>query len=339
MLAVVQSARELPSLAVEALHLGSEAAVEQRILRAAGIPSRALAVHGLRGSNPAALAWNALGLARAVGPALRLMAEFEPNVVFTTGGYASAPVVAAARLRRTPTLLFSADVAAGLAVRFAARLAQRIAVPVAEAAAGLPASRTFVSGYPVRPGLTSLPEKGAAKAALGFAPDRPLLLCFGGSQGARTLNQAIAGGLDELLAATQVLHLAGPSDASSLVPRPGYRVEGFLEDMPTALAAADLCVSRAGASTLGELPAAGLPAILAPYPYAGGHQQYNAEVLVRAGGAVLLANDRAGAELVPLALSLLRDSPRLASMSSAMRGLSRPEAARSLAEALLELAA
>nr|ALG05242.1 UDP-N-acetylglucosamine-N-acetylmuramyl- (pentapeptide) pyrophosphoryl-undecaprenol N- acetylglucosamine transferase [uncultured bacterium 5E7] len=339
MLAVVQSARELPSLEVEAFHLGSDAPVEQRILAAAGIPSRPLAVHGLRGSNPAALAWNALGLARAVRPALRVMAEFAPDVVFTTGGYASAPVVAAARLRRTPTLLFSADVAAGLAVRFEARLAQRIAVPVAEATAGLPAGRTFVSGYPVRPGLASLPAKDAAKEALGFAADRPLLLCFGGSQGARTLNQAITAGLDSLLAATQVLHLAGALDAASMAARPGYRVEAFLEDMPTALAAADLCVSRAGASTLGELPAAGVPAILVPYPYAGGHQQHNAEVLVRAGGAVLLPNDRAAEELVPLALSLLGDAQRLARMSAAMTELSRPSAARSLAEALLELAA
>jgi UDP-N-acetylglucosamine--N-acetylmuramyl-(pentapeptide) pyrophosphoryl-undecaprenol N-acetylglucosamine transferase len=340
MLAVVQSAREQPSLEVEAFHLGSHAAVEQRILAAAGIPSEGLSVQGLRGRNPAALAWNALGMAAAIRPALAAMKRFRPDVVFTTGGYVSAPVVVAARLRKTPTLLFSADVAAGLAIRFEASLAQRIAVPTAEAKAGLPPDRTFVSGYPVRPGLERLSEKAAAKTALGFAPDQPLLLCFGGSQGARTINDAIVASLDQLLPITQVLHLAGALDAPGLADRPGYRVEAFRADMATALAAADLCVSRSGASTLGELPAAGLPAVLVPYPYAGGHQKYNAAVLVRAGGALMLANEdvRQGA-LTPLLLSLLADAPRLAAMSQAMRAQSRPDAARMLVQALLELAA
>ncbi|HVA23934.1 MAG TPA: glycosyltransferase [Chloroflexota bacterium] len=342
MLAVVQSARDLPSLEVEAFHLGSHAAVEQRILADAGIPSRGLSVRGLRGSNPLLFGWNALRLAAAVRPALQAMKELQPDVVFTSGGYASAPVVAAARLRRTPTLLFSADVAAGLAIRFEARLAQRIAVPVPEAAAGLPPERTFVSGYPVRPGFDRLPEKTLAKKELGFAVDEPLLLCLGGSQGAHTLNEAIAGGLDRLLPATQILHLAGALDAPDLMGKQSqrYRVEAFREDIALALAAADLCVSRAGASTLGELPAAALPAVLVPYPYAGGHQKYNAEVLAKAGGAVMLTNDEVrGGALVPLLVSLLKDLGRLTGMAGAMRAFSRPDAARVLAEALLELAA
>lgn len=339
MLAVVQAARSLPSLELETFHLGSHGALEQRILASAGIPSRALAVGGLRGGHPLSMAWNALRMAAAVRPALQAMNDFQPDVVFTSGGYASAPVVTAAWLRRTPTLLFSADVSAGLAIRFEARLAQRIAVPVPEAATALPPERTFVSGYPVRPGMEQLPAKAHAKHALGFDPERPLLLCFGGSQGARTLNQAITRGLDELLPATQILHLAGALDAPALAARLGYRVEAFFEDMPTALAAADLCVGRSGASTLGELPAAGLPAVLVPYPYAGGHQKYNADVLVRACGAVLLTNDEvAQGRLVPEVLSLLGDPSRLARMSSAMRSFSRPEAARVLAETLLELA-
>jgi UDP-N-acetylglucosamine--N-acetylmuramyl-(pentapeptide) pyrophosphoryl-undecaprenol N-acetylglucosamine transferase len=341
MLAVVQAARSLPSLEVEAFHLGTTAEVEQRILAGAGIASRGLSVAGLRGRNPAALAWNALRMAAAVRPALDAMKAFQPDVMFTSGGYVSAPVAVAARLRRTPMLLFSADVSAGLAIRFEARLAQRIAVPVAEATAGLPADRTFVSGYPVRPGLEHLPDRAAAKRQFGFDPDQPLLLAFGGSQGARTLNEAVASGLETLLPVAQVLHLCGALDFERFSALAGgrYRVLAFLEDMPLALAAADLCVSRSGASTLGELPAAGLPAILVPYPYAGGHQKYNAEVLVRAGGAVMLTNDQARTELVPLAVSLLSDKARLASMATAMRSVSVPGAARSLAEALLELAA
>jgi UDP-N-acetylglucosamine--N-acetylmuramyl-(pentapeptide) pyrophosphoryl-undecaprenol N-acetylglucosamine transferase len=342
MLAVVQAARGLPSLEVEAFHLGTQAEVERRILASAGIDSRGLSVAGLRGRIPATLAWNTLRMARAVRPALAAMKAFQPDVLFTSGGYVSAPVVVAARLRKTPVLLFSADVSAGLAIRFDARFAQRIAVPVTEAATHLPPDRTFVSGYPVRPDLERLVPKDEAKRNLGFDPGEPLLLCSGGSQGAHTLNEAIGGSLDQLLPATQVLHLAGAADAAELAARQSdrYHVLPFLEEMPVALAAADLCVSRSGASTLGELPAAGLPAVLVPYPYAGAHQKYNAEVLVGGGGAVMIANDevRAG-KLIPLLLSLIHDGERLTAMAAAMRQQARPDAARVIAEALLELAA
>ncbi len=339
MLAVVQAARSLPSLEVEAVHLGTQAEVERRILAAAGIPSRQLSVGGLRGMNPVRLTRNATRMAAAVRPALQAIDEARPDVTFTSGGYVSAPAVLASRLRKVPVLLFSADVSAGLAIRTEARLAARIALPVAEAAAGLPPGRTFVSGYPVRPELHSLPTRDEAKRALGFDPERLLLLVFGGSQGARALNQAITAGLERLLTVTQVLHIAGALDAPSLVPRPGYRVEAFLEHMPVALAAADLAVCRAGASTLGELPAAGLPAILVPGPFAGGHQRHNAAVLERAGGATVVANERVGDELVDRTLALLAEPDRLATMSAAMRAQFRPDAARVIAEELVRLAA
>ena len=338
-LAVVQAARSLPSLEVEAVHLGTQADVERRILAAAGIPTRQLSVGGLRGMNPVRLARNVARMARAVGPALATIDETRPDVTFTSGGYVSAPVVLASWLRRVPVLLFSADVSAGLAIRTEARMAARIAVPVAEAAGGLPSGRTFVSGYPVRPELHGLPSRDDAKRALGFDPERPLLLVFGGSQGARTLNQAITAGLERLLGVAQVLHLAGSLDAPGLSSRAWYRVEAFLEDMPTALAAADLAVCRSGASTLGELPAAGLPAILVPGPFAGGHQRHNAAVLARAGGAEVLANERVGGELVDRVLSLLATPSRLAEMATAMRSMFRPEAARVIADELVRLAA
>src|SRR5262249_14197124 len=159
--------------------------------------------------------------------------------------------------------------------------------------------------------MHTLPSREAAKAQLGFDPQRPLLLVFGGSQGARTLNQAVTAGLSDILAVSQVLHIAGALDAPGLSAQPGYRVEAFMQDIPVAIAAADLAVCRAGASTLGELPAAGLPAILVPGPFAGGHQRYNAAVLERAGGAQVVTNERVGDELVPAALALLRQPDRL----------------------------
>ncbi|MBV8085158.1 MAG: glycosyltransferase [Chloroflexi bacterium] len=339
MLAVVQAARSLPSLEVEAVHLGTQAEVERRILDAARIPARQLSVGGLRGMNPVRLTQNAARMAAAVRPALRTIDETQPDVTFTSGGYVSAPAVLASRLRKVPVLLFSADVSAGLAIRTEARLAARIALPVPEAAVGLPGGRTFVSGYPVRPELHSLPPRDEAKRTLGFNPDRPLVLVFGGSQGARALNQAISAGLDRLLPVTQVMHIAGALDAPSLASRPGYRVETFVQEMPLALAAADLAICRAGASTLGELPAAGLPALLVPGPFAGGHQRHNAAVLERARGAEVVANELVAAELVDGALALLASPERLAAMSAAMRAQFRPEAARLIAEELVRLAA
>ncbi|MHB8618389.1 MAG: undecaprenyldiphospho-muramoylpentapeptide beta-N-acetylglucosaminyltransferase [Chloroflexota bacterium] len=342
-LAVVQAARDRPWCAVEAFHLGSASGMERRILEAAGIPAQGLHLGGLRGSNPAEMAVHGLRMLAAVRPALAAIDRFQPHVAFATGGYACVPVLLAARPRRIPVLLFSADVLAGLAIRWVARLADRIAVPVAEATAHLPGSKTFISGYPVRPDLLRPRPKREAKRELGFDPEQPLLLCFGGSQGARTINAAISGGLDDLLPATQILHVTGQQDYPA-APRERqgqrYRVEAFLDDMPLAMAAADLAVCRAGASTLGELPAAGLPAILVPYPYAGGHQKLNAEVLARAGAARVLDNEQVRrGKLMPLLLSLLGDAEQKERMAAAMRSRARPEAAGNILDALRELAA
>jgi UDP-N-acetylglucosamine--N-acetylmuramyl-(pentapeptide) pyrophosphoryl-undecaprenol N-acetylglucosamine transferase len=190
-----------------------------------------------------------------------------------------------------------------------------------------------------------------ARARLGLSAedrDSAIVLVFGGSQGARSINRAISERIEELLGMTQVIHISGPHDAdwtqerraslpSSLQAR--YHLHAYLhERMIDALLVADLAVSRAGASTLGEFPAVGLPAVLVPYPYAGAHQWQNAHYLVEAGAAVAVADAELRTSLVPTVVGLLADQDRRAQMSQAAHSLAKPDAAQRIARTLEELA-
>ena len=176
----------------------------------------------------------------------------------------------------------------------------------------------------------------------------PTLFVSGGSQGGRSINQAVAEQLPRLLEVCQVVHVSGRADHAWLAGtrerlpdarRSAYHLYDYLhEEMPWAMAAADLAVMRSGASTLGELTAVGLPAILVPYPYAGGHQRANARYLADLGGAVVLEEEGI-TNLFERVRELLSDRPRLDSMAAALRGAARPEAARDIARLVLEAAA
>jgi UDP-N-acetylglucosamine--N-acetylmuramyl-(pentapeptide) pyrophosphoryl-undecaprenol N-acetylglucosamine transferase len=191
-------------------------------------------------------------------------------------------------------------------------------------------------------------DKAAARATFALKTELPVVTVFGGSRGARSINRALCAILDELLECCQVVHISGTLDADwvtekarSLPPnlQARYRSYAYLhEEMVDALAAADLVVARAGASTLGEFPALGLPSILVPYPYAGQHQDVNADYLVQRGAAVKIADAELSTKLLPTVQALLDDRERLAEMSARARALARPEAARRIAEELTRLA-
>jgi UDP-N-acetylglucosamine--N-acetylmuramyl-(pentapeptide) pyrophosphoryl-undecaprenol N-acetylglucosamine transferase len=236
----------------------------------------------------------------------------------------------------------------GLAVRFLARFATRIAVTAEDSRAYLPARKVVVTGYPVRPALLTA-DRPAARAHFGVGPADRLLLVFGGSRGAHSINVAVGESLAELTQLAVVLHVCGPEDEPEFQARRAalpaelqdrYHPYGYLhDDMPLALVAADVVVSRAGAAGMGEYPAAGLPSVLIPYPYAGAHQAHNARYLVQAGAAVLLENDRLRAgELVPTVRALLDDPARRAVMADAARQVARPDAAQRIAAELTGLA-
>jgi len=322
--------------------------VEEELVSRAGIPFEGISAAGLRGKNPPATLRGLWALSRGFRQARRLVATFEPDVLFITGGYVCAPVTLAARLAGVPVLIYLPDMEPGLAIKSLAHLADRVAVTAPPVVGHFRPGQAVVTGYPVRRQLLE-GDRTAARKRLGLAEEGPpVLLVFGGSQGARSINRAVSEGLERLLQAAQVIHISGRRDADwtqarrASLPealRARYHLYDYLHDeMTDALLAADLAVSRAGASTLGEFPAVGLPAVLVPYPYAGAHQWANARYLVEAGAAVAIADADLGRDLVPTVLDLLADDDRRAAMGRAARSLARADAAQRIAHELKELA-
>jgi UDP-N-acetylglucosamine--N-acetylmuramyl-(pentapeptide) pyrophosphoryl-undecaprenol N-acetylglucosamine transferase len=333
--------------------VGSEGGVEASLVARAAIPFASISAAGLRGRSPLGVASAGIKLARGFRQARRLVAEFRPDVVLVTGGYVCAPVVWAAWLARVPVCIYLPDIEPGLAIRFLARFARRVAVTAAASLRFFRPGQAVVTGYPVRQGLFGR-DRVAARDSLGLTrsaeagTDMPVLLVFGGSQGAHRINAAIVAEIAALLDAAEVIHVTGHRDIEWVRSRRAalpeasqrrYHIHEYLDEtMLDALAAADLAVARAGASTLGELPAVGLPAVLVPYPYAGAHQWANARFLVGAGGAVAVADETVEADLVSIVLDLLADRERRLAMARAMRGLARPDAAARIAHELRALA-
>jgi UDP-N-acetylglucosamine--N-acetylmuramyl-(pentapeptide) pyrophosphoryl-undecaprenol N-acetylglucosamine transferase len=335
-----------PSERLEVLYVGSASRAEREIITHAGIQMRSVQAAPMRGRMPWEMAANALKIGAGVAQARNFMRDFRPQAVLSTGGYVSVPVALAARATGNPLVVYLPDLYPGWAVRATARLAQRVAVTAKESLRRLPGAKSVVTGYPVRPEFWEADRAGGRKR-LGLDDEEKVLFIIGASQGARSINQAIAAELQALLELCEVVHVSGQADEPWLAEirnalpdklRPRYHLFGYLhEETPWAMAAADLAVCRSGASTLGELPAVGLPAVLIPYPYAGGHQRVNARYLERNGAAVILDDDHLNG-LLPLVGQLLHDEKRLQALRKASGRLARPDAARQIAHILLDLA-
>lgn len=332
----------------ELLYVGSQGGMEAGIVAQGGLPFRAILAGAVRGRSPFGLLVGAGRTAVGLLQALAIVGRYRPAAVLATGGYVCVPVVLAAWLRRVPVLMYLPDVEPGLAVSFLSRFAARVAVTSEGSRRFFAASKVVVTGYPVRPEVFEM-DRARGRAHLGLPSDARVVLVFGGSRGARTLNEATAAALPRLLELAHVVHVCGREDESAARARLASLPSGLAEryhlytylhstEMAAALAAADLAVSRAGASTLGEFPAVGLPSILVPYPHAGAHQRLNAEALASLGAAVVLDNAavRAGA-LLPAVEQLLGDPDRLAGMAAAARSLARPDAALAIARVLCGL--
>lgn len=328
------------------LYIGVRGRVDETIVPKEGLKFRAVSAGPLRVSSPLSFAGNLARLAAGVLQSLRVLRGFKADVVFATGGYASVPVGVAARMLRKPLVVFLPDVTPGWAVRLLSRLATRMTTTSERALEYLPAAKTTVVGYPVRDAFWTTTRE-EARARLGLPADAKVLLVTGASLGARAINEAVVQALPRLLQECTVVHVTGAADEewaraagakldAALARR--YAVHGYFDDMPAAMVAADLAVMRAGASTLGELPAAGLPAVLVPGEYEGWSQAPNAAFLEERGAAVKLRNADLGG-LGDVIESLLRDPARLGSMQDAMRSLARPRAARDIAKVLVEVAA
>lgn len=316
---------------------GSRGRIEARLVPEAGYPFDAFPVEGLPRRPSLRLARAAVVDAAAPLAAARILRRRRPHVVLGGGGYVAGPVVLAAGVRRIPAALMEADAHLGLANRLAAPLARRVflAYPLE----GRDPPRYRVTGRPIPARSGARVPRGEARARFELPAEGPVLLVFGGSQGARSLNEAFVDAFG--VAGPAVLHLSGERDYEALRPRvarPDYRLLPFTDEFGAALAAADLAVARAGGSVW-ELAAAGLPAILVPYPYAtADHQTLNARHFAAGGGAVLVPEPEL--TRVPReAEALLADAARLEGMAHAMRALARPHAADDVAEELIRLAA
>jgi UDP-N-acetylglucosamine--N-acetylmuramyl-(pentapeptide) pyrophosphoryl-undecaprenol N-acetylglucosamine transferase len=285
--------------------------------------------------------------------ARRLLRRHRFDVVCGMGGYITLPVAVAARLEHIPVVLHEQNAVPGIANRLAARVAKRIAVGVDAAATAFPPDRTVVVGNPVRPELARLNRAALhaeAVAAFDLDPDRRTLFVFGGSQGSRRINQAVVAATASWPdpAAVQVLHACGRRDEADV--RAAWaeadpeardllvRVVPFVDRMDLAYAAADLTLTRAGAITLAELTAAGVPAVMVPLPHAtADHQAANARAVAAAGGAVVVTDDALdGPTLAAAAAPLLADPDRLAAMAGAMLAMAHPAAAEELAALVVE---
>jgi UDP-N-acetylglucosamine--N-acetylmuramyl-(pentapeptide) pyrophosphoryl-undecaprenol N-acetylglucosamine transferase len=277
------------------------------------------------------------------------MLRERPRATLATGGYVSVPAAVASWLCRVPLVLFLPDVVPGVAVRRLVPIARCIAVTSEDSLRYLPRDKTVVTGYPVRESfLRATRESG--RQLLGIPAEATVLCVFGGSLGAQSINRAVARYLPDLLRRHYVLHICGwqrleEAQAAAVglteLQRARYRLYPFLDEehMAAAMASADLALCRSGASTLGELPAVGTPAVLVPLPQREVHQLENASYLADRGAAVVLANDELHDRLGEVLLSLLDDPDRLLRMAEACASLARPQAADDVAALLLELAA
>jgi UDP-N-acetylglucosamine--N-acetylmuramyl-(pentapeptide) pyrophosphoryl-undecaprenol N-acetylglucosamine transferase len=319
--------------AAEVMFIGTPRGLEGRLVPAAGFPLRFVQVGALNRVSLATRLRTMFDLPRAIFTARGILSEFQPDVVIGVGGYASGPAMLAAILNRMPTLAFEPNLVPGFANKVVARFVSAAAVHFEQTAGYF--RNPVVTGVPVRPAFFEIPRKP-------YAQGSPTLLVFGGSQGARAINQAMTRALPQLtqrVPGLQVIHQTGERDyedtlaayTRASVPA---EVHKFIDNMPAFFARADLVLCRSGASTVAEIAAAGKPAVFVPFPRAADdHQRRNAEAMEQAQAAVVLEETRLDEVwLVDTIAVLLEDPNRLRRMSEAARAMAHPDAAKDIAE-------
>ncbi len=328
---------------VEITCVGTPRGLENTVVPAAGYPLELIPPVPLPRRPSRDLLAVPTRLRAAVRAAGEILDRIAPDVVVGYGGYVSMPVYLAARRRRLPLVVHEQNALPGLANRAGSRVASRVAVSFPDT----PLPHAECVGLPIRTLISSLDRlalRAEARTTFGLDPDRPTLLVTGGSQGARRLNQAVSGAASALAeAGVQVLHVVGPK-GGAVPDRPAaaevpYVVVPFVERMDLAYAAADLVVCRAGASSVVEAAAVGLPAIFVPLPIGNGEQRRNARPVVDAGGALLVEDDAVDPAWVRSTVpALINDATRIAAMGVAASGLVPRDADERLARIVIELA-
>jgi len=282
-------------------------------------------------------------LAGAVHAAGQVLERTRADVLVGFGGYVATPAYLAAKRHKVPIVVHEANPFPGIANRLGARLTTHVFTGHPDTK--LPHAQYL--GLPIRRQIAELDRFAVgdkARAHFGLRPDLPVLLVFGGSQGARNLNQALAGAVAAIRAeGVQVLHVTGPRNASEIQAPPGpvpYVAVPYVDRMDLAYAAADFALCRAGAMTCAELTAVGLPAAYVPLPIGNGEQRLNALPIVRRGGGLLVADEELTAQWIEgTLLPVLTNIDQVAAMSEAAASLGRKDADRWLAKAVLDAVA
>jgi UDP-N-acetylglucosamine--N-acetylmuramyl-(pentapeptide) pyrophosphoryl-undecaprenol N-acetylglucosamine transferase len=323
---------------VDVLFVGTAAGMESRIVPQQGFRFEAVASSGFLGKGILDRIKSLGRVSRGLFQALGILRRASPQMVVGVGGYASVPAILAAALLRIPRVILEPNVRPGLANRTMAPFCSLIIAAFEGTRRHLGSNRVAVLGVPIRPELVDLRRKTGKKDAT--------LLILGGSQGARAINEAVLEMLPILKEKGRdlaIIHQTGKGDVETA--RKAYsdaglraRVEPFIEEMAAVYAEADLVIARAGAATVAELAAVGLPSILIPFPHAAGHQEDNARELEAAGGArVILQVDLTAEGLAKAVQSLLGDPTALREMGEAARKLGKPRAAEAIVEACEKL--
>ena len=332
---------------VEISFAGTTGGIEATEVPRLGFRLHLIPVRGLkRGRSLANLIAN-IGVladfAGALGRAVALVRREDPDVVVGTGGFVSAPLLLSAQLMGKKTLIQEQNAFPGVTTKLLAALASEVHLSFEEARGFLPKThKIFVSGNPAR--SFDLLAASLARSRFGFYEERPTLLVFGGSRGARSINNMVLLRLGEITASANLVWQTGSLDFERLKglvsPSPYLWIAPYIEDMGAAYSTADLVLCRAGASSLAELTNLGKPSVLVPYPYAtGDHQRHNARALVDNGAAIVVDDARLGEEVSSATiLELLHDAERLKNMGAASRKLAHPDASCQLARRIISLA-
>lgn len=320
----------------QALFVGTVRGIEGKVLPREEFPLRMIAAEPVMGRGLGRAFLALLSLPLAVKQSVAILREWRADLVIGVGGYSSPPVILAAWLLRIRRVLLEPNAYPGMANKAVGPLADLVFLSYEAAAGAFAPAKVRITGMPVRRAFFEGAAEDRRQKAIGHPPSVSCLLVFGGSQGAHAINQAMVEALPQLRSMKNrpaIVHQTGEADCETV--RAAYAAAGveaevvpFLYDMPTALRAADLVVSRAGAITLAELSACGKPAILVPLPTAiYGHQEKNALAMEQAGAAVLLRqSELTGASLADRIMTLLSDVGRLHTMGERSAALGRADA-------------
>lgn len=338
-MAVADRCRQLvPSCVIR--FVGAKGRLEEEVIPRHGYEVDLLWISGFDGRISLANLVLPFKVLRSFLQARSIMRRFRPDCVICAGGFVSWPVGRAALAAGIPLLLMESNALPGKVVRMLAPRAETVHVAFEKALGYLPGANVRISGNPIRKSLLEPVDRGEARKGFGLDPQKPTLLAVGGSQGARSINRALEGMAETLLAdGVQLIWQTGRSYGGEEARRDGLYRARFIHEMERAYAAADLVIGRAGAMTISELKVVGRPSILVPLPTAADdHQRVNAEAMVEAGASRMIADDRLGDELYGLLTELLAQPELLREMGEKGRGMALTDADDTIARDLLRTA-